>query len=63
MAELRRYYVDKEVLKERFNELIDFAFLQEPTRLEISINASVDEIATYQLKLDGYITRKGTLNE
>lgn len=63
MAELRRYYVDKEVLKERLNELVDFAYSQEPTRLEINVSAALDEVATYQLKLDGYITRKGTLNE
>ena len=63
MAEPRKYYVDKEVLKERCEELIDFAFTQEPTKIELTINASVDAIATYQLKLDGYITRKGNLNE
>lgn len=63
MSELRKYFVDKEVLKERCEELIDFAFSQEPTMLELTVNASIDAIATYQLKIDGYITRKGTLNE
>ena len=63
MSEQRRYYVDKEVLKERFNELVDFTYTQEPTMFELTLNASVDAIATYQLKIDGYITRKGNLNE
>ena len=62
MSELRKYYVDKEVLKERCCELIDLAYTQEPTRLELQIIASVDEVARYALELDGYITRKGEFN-
>lgn len=63
MSEPRKYYVDKELMKERFNELVDFAWSQEPTRFELTLNASVDAVATYQLKLDGYVSRKGKLNE
>lgn len=63
MAELRRYYVDKEVLKERCCELIDFAYTQELTALDLSISASIDAVAVYELKVNGFITRKGELNE
>ena len=63
MSELRRYYLSKEVLKERSAELIDFAYDQEPTRIELVLRASVDEVATFRLSLDGNITREGKLNE
>ena len=63
MSEPRKYYVDKEVLKERCCELIDLAYTQEPRSLDLSISASVDAVTVYELKVNGFITRKGELNE
>lgn len=62
MAELKRYFLDKETLKKKCDELIEFAYSERPTSIRLQVRASVDEVATYNLAINGNIVKEGNLN-
>ena len=49
------YTVDKDEMKKTCAEIIDFAFEHKPRAIEFNVRASMDEIPTFDLRVEGII--------
>ena len=49
------YTVGKDEMKKTCAEIIDFAFEHKPRAIEFNVRASMDEIPTFDLRVEGII--------
>ena len=49
------YTVGKDEMKKTCAEIIDFAFEHKPRAIEFNVRAALDEISTFDLKVEGMI--------